>query len=63
MESLCRRCYVKRHPELKKKDVKQLISTTDKYQCSECGEYKTIVIERKPKENNYLSFYENDFEE
>lgn len=41
---LCRRCYVKQHPELKKKDIKQLMSTTDRYQCSCCGEYKALVI-------------------
>ena len=47
---LCRRCFIKQHPELKKKEIKQLISTADKYYCDSCGEYKSIIIEPKEKE-------------
>ena len=55
--NLCKRCYIKSH-DLKKKDIKQLISTTDKYECDQCHEYKSIVLERKPKEE----FYDEDDE-
>ena len=60
MNSFCRRCYVKNHPELKKKDIKNLVSTTDKYKCDGCNEYKSIVIERKPREEIY---YEDDIDD
>lgn len=49
MEVLCRRCYIETH-NLKKKQIKQIVSTTDKFKCSCCGEYKTIVIEPKKEE-------------
>lgn len=50
--NLCRRCYIKMH-NLKKKDIKHLMSTIDKYQCENCGEYKTIVLETKNQTDPY----------
>ena len=50
---LCRRCYIQKH-NLKKKDAKHLNSTTDKFECDSCGEYKTLVIEKRTwEEDNY----------
>lgn len=46
---LCKRCYIKQK-NLSKKEIKQLMSTTDKFKCSGCGEYKVIVLEPKKKE-------------
>ena len=47
--NLCRRCYINNH-ELSKKEIKKLVSTTDKFKCDECGEYKAIVLEPKKRE-------------
>lgn len=49
---LCQRCYIKKH-KLKKNEIKKLTVTSDKFQCSDCGEYKKLVIERKQKEEWY----------
>lgn len=51
MSNYCRRCYIEHHPSLKKKQIKQLLSTAEKYKCDGCGEYKALVIEPKKKEN------------
>lgn len=48
--NLCRRCYIERHPNLKKKQIKQIMSTIEKYRCDGCGEYKALVVEPKKKE-------------
>lgn len=47
---LCRRCYIEKHPNLKKKHIKQLMSTTEKFKCDGCKEYKALVIEPRKKE-------------
>lgn len=49
MSFLCRRCYIKNN-NLSKKEIKQLVSTTEKFQCAGCGEYKALVIEPRKKE-------------
>ena len=49
MSFLCRRCYINSH-ELSKKEIKQLVSTTEKYKCDGCGEYKALVVEPKKRE-------------
>jgi hypothetical protein len=49
MSNLCRRCYINNH-ELSKKEIKKLMSTTDKFKCDQCGEYKAIVVEPRKKE-------------
>lgn len=43
---LCRRCYIKAK-NIKKKDAKHLTSTAERYECSQCGEYKQLVIENR----------------
>ena len=53
--NLCRRCYIKEY-DLKKKEIKQLISTSDKFKCDVCGEYKSIIIE--PKEQ--IKYYDDE---
>ena len=54
--NLCRRCYIKEH-DLKKKEIKQLISTSDKFKCDVCGEYKSIIIEHKEQ----IKYYEDEY--
>lgn len=49
MSFLCKRCYINSH-NLSKKEIKQLMSTTDKFKCENCGEYKVLVLEPKKRE-------------
>lgn len=49
MSFLCRRCYINSH-DLSKKEIKQLVSSSDKFKCEQCGAYKAIVIEPRAKE-------------
>lgn len=51
---LCRRCYIQEH-NLKKKDAKHLTSTSEKYECEKCGQFKQLVIEnRQWEEESFL---------
>ena len=52
MISLCQRCYIKKH-NLKKNEIKKLITTQEKFECADCGQYKKLVIERHEKETYY----------
>lgn len=47
---LCRRCYIEKNPNLKKKDVKKIMSTDEKFKCDLCGEYKSLVIIPRKRE-------------
>lgn len=47
---LCSRCYIRQHPELKKKDIKQLKYTTEKYECECCHQYKALVVMPRRRE-------------
>lgn len=49
MSFLCRRCYIN-NKKLSKKEIKQLVSSADKFKCDKCGEYKAIVLEPRKKE-------------
>ena len=49
MSNLCRRCYINSH-ELSKKEIKQLMSTSEKYKCEGCGEYKALVLTPRKRE-------------
>lgn len=50
MSDLCKRCYIQKNPQLKKKDIKQLMCTSDKYKCDGCGEYKALVLTPRKRE-------------
>ena len=47
---LCKRCYIEHHPELKKKEIKQLMCTSERYKCEKCGEYKALVFIPRKRE-------------
>ena len=52
MAYLCKRCYIN-SKELTKKEIKQLVVTDMDFMCDGCGKAKKLVLERKPKTEEY----------
>ena len=54
MAYLCKRCYINKHENLTKKQIKQLnISSVDLY-CDNCGKLKKLVVEKKIDEDGFV---------
>lgn len=54
MAYLCKRCYINKHENLTKKQIKQLnVSSVDFY-CDNCGKLKKLVVEKKIDEDGMV---------
>ena len=54
MAYLCKRCFINAHPDLTKKQIKQLnISSIDLY-CDNCKQLKKLVVAKKIDEDGFV---------